>query len=87
MLSARLLRYRSRKGVPLKVRRLAAARLGGSGCGGCGRLLKLLICRVAGIRAEGYLPFAGWYPQDFVRACIQADRRGHRKCVQMRGRG
>jgi hypothetical protein len=31
----------------------------GVGCGGCERLLKLLICRVAGVRAEGYLLFAG----------------------------
>jgi|HubBroStandDraft_2_1064218.scaffolds.fasta_scaffold199085_2 hypothetical protein len=31
----------------------------GLGCGGRGRLLKLLICRVAGSRDEGYLLFAG----------------------------
>jgi len=30
------------------------------GCGGRERLLKLLICRVAGVRAEGYLLFDAW---------------------------
>jgi hypothetical protein len=33
--------------------------ISGSGCGGRERLLKLLVCRVTGIRAEGYLLFAG----------------------------
>jgi hypothetical protein len=33
--------------------------ISGLGCGGRERLLKLLICRVAGSLAEGYLLFAG----------------------------
>lgn len=31
-----------------------------SSCGGRKRLLKFMICRIAGVRAEGYLLFAGW---------------------------
>jgi len=31
----------------------------GLGCGGCERLLKFLVCRVAGVRAEGCLLIAG----------------------------
>ena len=57
----------------------------GAGCGGRERLLKLLICRVAGVRAEGYLLFADWVSPEFVAVCIQADRECNRKAVQRVG--
>jgi hypothetical protein len=40
----------------------------GLGCGGRERLLKLLIWRVAGVRAKGYLLFAGWVSH---RICLR----------------
>jgi hypothetical protein len=51
----------------------------GLGCGGRERLLKLLICRVAGSRAEGYLLFADGYPTEIAGVCLRADSRGKRK--------
>jgi hypothetical protein len=63
----------------------SSAAVSGAGCGGRERLLKLLICRVAGVRAEGYLLFAGEVSHRIVAVGMQADRECNREAVQRVG--